>query len=115
MLALALDRGDNILDRRAYSNGYSPPNCPHDAAMRLMLSFAVHLVHADLQYPFVTRRRNKRPLPLFAEPALLLTHEHDQGVCQDYTHQGEIGKLLYFESNKGLRDELCSLDEYVSR
>lgn len=38
-----------------------------------------------------------------------------QGVCQDYTHQGEIAKLLYFESNKGAKDELCSLDEYVSR
>lgn len=38
-----------------------------------------------------------------------------QGVCQDFTHQGEIAKLLYFESNKGAKDELCSLDEYVSR
>ncbi|CAM9735092.1 unnamed protein product [Pylaiella littoralis] len=38
-----------------------------------------------------------------------------EGVCQDFTHQGEIAKLLYFESNKGAKDELCSLDEYVSR
>ncbi|CBJ25492.1 heat shock protein Hsp90 [Ectocarpus siliculosus] len=38
-----------------------------------------------------------------------------EGVCQDFTHQGEIAKLLYFESNKGEKDELCSLDEYVSR
>ena len=38
-----------------------------------------------------------------------------QGVCQDYTHQGEIAKLLYFESNKGQKEELSSLDEYVSR
>lgn len=38
-----------------------------------------------------------------------------QGVCQDFTHQGEIAKLLYFESNKGAKDEQCSLDEYVSR
>ncbi|CAN0040375.1 unnamed protein product [Scytosiphon promiscuus] len=38
-----------------------------------------------------------------------------EGVCQDFTHQGEIAKLLYFESNKGAAEELCSLDEYVSR
>ncbi|CAM9547706.1 unnamed protein product [Choristocarpus tenellus] len=38
-----------------------------------------------------------------------------EGVCQDYTNQGEIAKLLFFESNKGKSDELVSLDEYVSR
>lgn len=38
-----------------------------------------------------------------------------EGVCQDYTHQGEIAKLLYFETNKGKKEELSSLDEYVSR
>ena len=38
-----------------------------------------------------------------------------QGVCQDYSNQGEIAKLLYFESNKGKKEEMCSLDEYVSR
>lgn len=46
---------------------------------------------------------------------LLLVPGCRQGVCQDHTHQGEIAKLLYFESNKGAKDELCSLDEYVSR
>lgn len=36
-------------------------------------------------------------------------------MCQDYPNQGEIAKLLYFESNKGKKEELTSLDEYVSR
>ncbi|CAN0531269.1 unnamed protein product, partial [Laminaria digitata] len=38
-----------------------------------------------------------------------------EGVCQDYTHQGEIAKLLYFETNRGKKEDLSSLDEYVSR
>lgn len=38
-----------------------------------------------------------------------------QGVCQDYPNQGEIAKLLYFESNKGKKEDITSLDEYVSR
>ncbi|CAN0038357.1 unnamed protein product, partial [Discosporangium mesarthrocarpum] len=38
-----------------------------------------------------------------------------EGICQDYTNQAEIAKLLFFESNKGETGELVSLDEYISR
>jgi len=42
-------------------------------------------------------------------------HFLKEGVCQDYAFQGQLSKLLYFESNKMGAGELTSLDEYVAR
>ena len=38
-----------------------------------------------------------------------------EGVCQDYQFQGQLSKLLYFESSKLDAGETTSLDEYVGR
>ncbi|KAG5183446.1 HSP90 domain-containing protein [Tribonema minus] len=42
-------------------------------------------------------------------------HFLKEGICQDFKHQPELAKLLYFETSKGKPGELCSLDEYVAR
>lgn len=38
-----------------------------------------------------------------------------EGICQDHEFQDQIAKLLYFESNKTLKGELSSIEEYISR
>jgi len=38
-----------------------------------------------------------------------------EGICQDYEFQDPISKLLYFETSKGMRGEMISLDDYISR
>lgn len=38
-----------------------------------------------------------------------------EGACQDYKFQEQIAKLLLYETDKGKDDDLCSLEEYISR
>jgi len=42
-------------------------------------------------------------------------HFLKEGVCQDYQFQSQLSKLLYFESSKLAKNQLTSLEEYVSR
>lgn len=42
-------------------------------------------------------------------------HFIKEGICSDYANQGEIAKLLRFNSSQLGPDELTSLDEYISR
>lgn len=37
-----------------------------------------------------------------------------EGVCQDFANQGDIAKLLYFESSNLEAGEMTTLDEYVA-
>jgi HSP90 family molecular chaperone len=38
-----------------------------------------------------------------------------EGICQDFDFQEPLAKLLYFETSKGMRGDISSLDEYISR
>jgi hypothetical protein len=38
-----------------------------------------------------------------------------EGACQDFKFQEQIAKLLRYETDKGKEDDLCSMEEYISR
>lgn len=37
-----------------------------------------------------------------------------EGICQDFEFQGQLSKLLYFETSKNTEDDLLSFDEYIA-